>query len=228
MGETMSDWTISMREKGLKDLAKSFHTEKKEDAKRLENSGLPGFEGIRIPYCKFKRNNRKLMNFLEEYKSFTIRALPEDSNLPRRYEKRVRNFKGCAKFLKKNVKKGQDYKVYITKQEPQERSAIIISNDQEVRVEVGICDLDKLSHGGNYTLSCRIDLTKTGHLENKIECSKEGDKKDKETMKRALRFLELTRDSFNPLFIKGYFELILTRSGKIKFVDYKINQMYLK
>jgi hypothetical protein len=228
MAKTMSDWIIAMQTKGLESLAKSIHTNKIEDAKRLENSGLPVFKGMRLPYREFHKQNQDLIKFLKSCEGVVIRALPINPKLPRRYKIGVRSFEECEEFLRHHVKKGQEYEVYITEWEAQERSAIIISNPKEVRLEVGRCNLDELSHEENCSLSCRIDLTRIGHLENKTEWGKKGDKKDRKTMQKALRDLELTRDTFNPLFRRGYFELVLTQSGKIKFVDYKINPMYLK
>lgn len=228
-GQTMSDWIISMKEKGLRDFATSLHSEKIEDSKRLENSGLPVFRGLRLDYQDFNEQNHSLMNFINSCrKGVVIRALPQTPNLPRRYKIGAQGYCECEQFLRRNVVKDNNYVVYITEWEPQNRAAIIISNPKRVLVEVGKCSLDDLSHGGNFTLSCNIDLTSVGHLENKIIWTKRGDHKDQKVMKKALRTLELTRDSFNPYFKRGYFELVSTISGHVKFVDYKVNEMYLK
>ena len=218
-----------MKSKGLESLAAAFHSEKVEDAKRLEKSGLPVFRGYRLPYPEFKKENSELIDFLRSCKKgVVIRALPQTPKLPRRYKIGVKGFEPCLGFLKQNVVQGNTYIVYLTEWEPQDKSAIIISGQRELRAEVGNCSLDELSHGRICTLSGIIDFTRIGHVEDKTIWQRKGDLRDRKFLNQALRFLELTRDSFNPLYRRGYFELISTESGKVKFVDYKINPMYIK
>lgn len=229
MGETMSDWIISMKARGLQDLANGFHSEKVEDLKRLEESGLPVFSGLSVAYFNFKRENAELMIFLKScVEGIVIRALPNTPQHPRRYKIGVKGFEECEKFLRENVVSGAEYNVYMSEWEPQDRSAIIISSPEKVLLEVGSCGLDELSHGGDTTLSFKIDLTKIGHLENKATWTKQGDSRDREVAKQALKEITLNPDSFNPLYLRGYFEIVATTRGKVKFVDYKINQLYLK
>lgn len=229
VGETMSDWEIAIRNAGRVNSANAIHTDKIEDAERLRKSGLPQYRGLQLPYNKFMRDNRGLSDFLEFCKGgVVIRALPQTKDLPRRYKIGVNGFEECLAFLKENVVQGESYIVYLTEWEPQSKSGIVISNAGGLRAEIGNCGLDELSHGRDPTLSCTINLTKIGHLEDKIVWQRRGEPEDRIFLERILKTLELTRDRFNPHYRRGYFELVLTENGKIRFVDYKVNSNYLK
>ena len=225
---TISDWIKEGRGKGLEKAVDKFHTEKLEDSRRLENSGLPVYEGMVLHYLDFHSANKDLMDFLNKHYGFVVRAIPLPS-WPRRYKIGVRNFKECIDFLQGVVGgNGGLYSVYITGWEQQIKSGIIFSNPRKVIAEVGECGLDELSHGHNPVASCIIDLTGVGHITDKATWLKEGGFKDQEFLWKALKHIELSRDSFNPHYRKGYFEFAQTKSGRILFVDYKINSMYLK
>ncbi len=231
MGGTISDWIIELKEYNS-ELADDFHTIKLEDNERLKQSGLPIFNDLRLPYSSFIKDNKKLMSFLFRYDAFCIRALPRTSDLPRKYDKdNICTFEDCLDFLlNKGVKKGRenDYDVLISGYEISLKSGIILSRDRYVNVEIGDCECDELSHGHDPCLSAIIDFRGIGHITDKTKWKIDGDYMSKQFMFNALRYIELSRDSFNPLYKKGYFEFVLTTSNKIKFLDYKINEAYLK
>lgn len=237
MGETISDWIIAGKNKGLEGAVKDFHTEKLEDDRRLIESGLPVFDRFETPYSDFFKQNKALMKFLSRYNSFIIRALPVKgkNDLPRRPKIGLHSFEECKKFLlklfsedKAMVGNEKFYNVSLVEHAKNRGSGIIVSNPRKVLVDLGKCNLEQLSHGYNPTLSCNIDLTGVGHITDKIKWLIEGNPRDKEIMWKALRYIELSRDTFNPYYMRGYFEFIILEKDRIVFWDYKINPMYLK
>ena len=145
-GGTISDWVVSMQEVGLEVLATSFHSEKIENAKRLESSGLPIAKSFRLSYYNFSKENLELRKFLNACNQVVIRALPRDKKHPRKYKIGVQGFEECFRFLQESMNPGVDYDVYLTEFEPQDRSGIIISTSQRILIDIGTCSLDELSH----------------------------------------------------------------------------------
>jgi len=228
---TISDWIIEMEKAGLNKLARAFHSKKLKDYERLKKTGLPTFDDFIVPFRQFQKENKNLEEFLSKYKGFVIRAIPNTKELPRRYKIGIHTFEDCQKFLDQNVQKeNQDkYSVFLTEHEPTNKSGIIISKRDKLFFEIGECGLDELSHGRDPSISCIIDFTKIGHISDKTQWKIKKNKQNEKLMYNVLRYIEISRDNFNPLFIKGYFEFVKTKkTNRIKFVDYKINKSYLK
>ncbi|MBR9691843.1 hypothetical protein GOV06_03570, partial [Candidatus Woesearchaeota archaeon] len=130
MSGTISDWIIEMEKRGFSETAKEFHSDKLTDYQRLKNSGLPIFDDFRTPYSRFCKHNPELMDFLAKYPSFCIRALPNNPDLPRRFELGVKSFEDCKKFLDETLdpELGDRYDVLISEygqEDPATRSGII-------------------------------------------------------------------------------------------------------
>ncbi len=190
---------------------------------------MPIFLGLSISYPEFNNQNKTLIDFLRVCdKGIVIRALPNTPKYPRRYKIGVRGFEECVRFLEESIAPGIEYTIYMTEWEPQDRSAIIISSPERVLLEVGSCGLDELSHGGETNLRLGVNFTKIGHLEDKTSWLKQGDPRDRQVASQALKEITLNPDSFNPLYMRGYFEIVGTTSGKVRFIDYKVNEMYLR
>jgi len=226
VGQTISDWIIASKGEGLEGLVSN----KLEDYRRLKNSGLPIFDNLIISYKSFKKSNAQLKEFLSNYDSFTVRAIPETEDLPRRYKIGVHSFKECKNFLEQVIKKGNGdiYSVFLTVYEPNIKSGIIISKKDEVIVEVSDYVLDKFSHGEDPSSSCTIGLTALGGISSKATWWKKGSPKDEEIIKKALEYITLGRSRSDFLFMKGYFEFIVTETNEIKFLDFKTAKGYLR
>jgi len=229
MGKTISDWLIVAEQEQID--IDGFHTVKLEDYQRLKNSGLPVFNDFQLPYSQFNRNNVELTNFLSIYKGFVIRLLPNTKKIPRKYKIGVKSFEECKNFLEKSAE-GEDKWIYIvllTEYELSKGSGIIISNPREVRVEIGDFGIDELSHGKDPLISCLIDLTGIGHITDKMQWGKnKWTLENEREVLRSLRHIELTRDIFNPLYMRGYFEFVISEDKRIRFLDYKTNENYLR
>ena len=227
MGETMSDWVITGKKFGLEYLA----TDKFEDYERLIESGLPRFDDFKIHYKEFKKGNKGLKGFLAKHKYFTIRAIPNTKDIPRRYKVGVGSFDECQKFLEKNIQKGKEgiYSILITEHEPTYKSGIIISRDKDVLIEIGDFQLDELSHGRTPSAGCTIDLLIFGSINKKTTWHIQASLENKSLVKKALNCIKTGRNALDYNFMKGYFEFVVTeKEDKIKFLDFKINEMYLK
>ncbi|MFZ5955469.1 MAG: hypothetical protein ACOYT4_03510 [Nanoarchaeota archaeon] len=226
MTGTISDWIISGDKQGFSSI-NDYHTNKFEDYLRLKKSGLPTFEDYITPIEEFKDANVNLKRFLDSHKTFTVRAIPNTKELPRRYKIGVKNFEECISFLEKNIEGNRNnYTVFLTEYERNKYSGIIISNSQKVLIEIGQGNLDELSHGKDPLITCRINLDAIGHMQNKIEWIRYNEQ-NKDLILRSLKYLELNHDHFNPLYRRGYFEFIITEGDKIKFLDFKTNENYL-
>ncbi|MFC1682052.1 hypothetical protein ACFL0X_00355 [Nanoarchaeota archaeon] len=228
MAGTISDWVIEMENKGLGSLAKAFHSEKVEDQKRLRKSGLPVYADFQTTYAEFNSDNIELTQFLRRYSKVVIRALPNTRKFPRRYKIGVAGFENCKEFLEREVlpENAGLYRVLLSEWQPDKRSGIIISRLDSVIAEVSDAGLDAFSHGAEPTAGCLIDFWKVGHRENKTTWR--GKENERSLILRALDAIELSRDSFNPYYRRGYFEFLETQKGELKFLDYKINKAYLR
>ena len=232
MARTFSDWIIAMERAGLNKSATAFHSEKLQDYERLKKSGLPTFDDFIIPLVQFQKGNGNLEEFLSRYEGFVIRAIPNTRELPRRYKIGVYTIEDCQEFLAQHVQRKQydKYSVFLTEYEPASWAGIIISRQQDVLIEVAQSGLDELSSGqvipsGGY-------FGQQEHFRSMRYNTK--NISQRELMWRALQFLRRDlpsdSDSFPDIdFMKGYFEFVVTeKAGKIKFLDYKVNEAYLK
>ena len=230
----MSDWIIGMDGEGLNDFAASFHSEKLQDYERLKQSGLPTFDDFTIPFEKFQRGNRDLEEFLSKYGGFVIRAIPKTRKFPRRYRIGVHTFEDCQKFLAQHVRRQDEnkYSVFLTEYEPADWSGVIISRLKDVMIEVSQSGLDRLSHGQVTPEGGHFAQHDLNHFRS-MKYNTENDQ-SRALMWRALQYLrrDLPSDSNlfpNVNFRKGYFEFVKTeRTDRIKFLDFKVNEAYLK
>ena len=118
------------------------------------------------------------------------------------------------------------------------------NEDKKIGGLTGLC------YGENPDLGCIIDLTGIGHVTDKTFWTKPGlgwvsdltgighvtDKTfwTKQNLKlsrvilKAIDYLKISGkdDNFNPHFIKGYFEFLQTKSDRIIFWDYKIQEFF--
>ena len=223
---TISQWRIEMEKAGLAETSKSFFSDKRKDYEGLKQSGLPVFDDFVVPFEQFEEGNEKLKRFLSQHEGFVVRAIPKMEGLPRRYKIGVHNFSDCQNFLHEIQRKDRSkYLVFLTEYEPTDWGGIIISRPQNIFIEVSEDGLDKLSHGqvipiGEYLELCDYDHFKK--IENNASTSGR-------VMWSALE--HLIKDSPTagiPNLMKGYFEFVRTQRGKIKFLDYKTNEAYLK
>ncbi|MFC2135648.1 hypothetical protein ACFLTH_13620 [Bacteroidota bacterium] len=231
---TISDWIIEMEKAGLNESAKSFHSEKFEDYERLKQSGLPTFNDLIVPFGKFQKGNKDLEEFLTKYEGFVIRAIPNTRELPRRYKIGVHDFEDCQRFLDQHVQvEYQDrYSIFLTEHEPTDWAGIIISRPHDVLLEVAQSGLDELSHGQVIPVGGHFAQHGQNHFKS-MRYNTEN-VQERELMWRALQYLrrDLPTDSdlfSNVDFMKGYFEFVKTqRTDRIKFLDFKVNESYLK
>ena len=234
MSGMISDWIIAMDRAGITDLAADFHTKKLEDDERLIKSCLPITPGFKLQYTDFSRDNKALMAFLAEHPvdlhhDFVTRAIPDGPDLTRRFKVPTKSYEEIGDFLRQEIAEGNEhrYSVFLTARETNRSCGVIISRDTDVMVEIGGDDLPALCHGEDPVASCYIDLTGVGHLENKMHWGIEGTHDAQRLVRRSLDLIELTRDSFNPHYRKGYFEFVVTEvTDRVLFVDYKVNPRY--
>ncbi|MFA5173756.1 MAG: hypothetical protein WC438_01085 [Candidatus Pacearchaeota archaeon] len=224
--KSMSDWILSARKQGINDL-NDFDTNKIKDYQRLKDFGLPVFDDFLCSSIKFSDKNKGLMKFLEKYSSFVIRAIPNSPNSPRRHKVGVHSFEECLDFLNE-INARKSYNILLTEHEPTNKGGIIISKISELIIELGK-NIEILEHGGDPTTSWFIDLTKPGYLRDKIIEYRKASEIDKQILNRALNYIDLNQTPFNSRFMRGYFEFVVTsKNNKIRFLDYKINEKYLK
>jgi len=225
---SIRDWILAARERGI-DLDR-LDSDKQEDARNLEKSGLPIYDSFRCLYIEFTETNKLLSEFIARYNGFVVRALPlpHRKDLQRKPKIGLCSFRECREFLKRAVEGNeQDYSVLISEWGPQDYGGILISGDRYIFGEIGR-GLDTLSFGHETPLaSFEIDRAKVGHLENKTEWKCKEDKRAKNFLWKALYYIKKGSDNFDPYFIRGYFEFVVTETEKIRFVDFKDNERYL-
>jgi len=224
-GQTISDWIISIDDL-YPELSKNLHSEKKQDVRRLANSGLPTTKGFKVSYVNFLKQPKKLIKFLESYNQFVVRALPNTPKLPRRYRKYIRNYEQASDFLKSVIKTKEAYDIFITYQPSEKYSGIISLNPAIAVVELGRIGLDKFSHG----LGTRYGGIFHNFGFNKFSLFKTystGKRKTSEKLTNYMRqsLMHITKADLPTQ--QGYFEFLISKEDKIYFVDYKINKGYL-
>jgi hypothetical protein len=226
---SISDWKLAKDKKDLE--TRIVNTNKLEDYQRIKDANLPHFEDFFLDYLNFSLDNPSLLTFLSECESIVLRAIPKISKLPKRHVIGDLSFRQCRDFLKKVIPKNKKdhYQIFLTRHEITNKSGIIISKPKKLILEMGDFGLDDLEHGRTPSLAYLIDFYKLGHLENKETWLKEGNPYLRKIGKKALDYIRINPDSFNPLFLRGYFEFVVTeKKNQIKFLDYKIDEMYLQ
>jgi len=228
-GKTISNWIAEARKRNV-DL-EVFKTSKKQDMSRLRSLELPQFDSFDVPYTEFRKDSKTLMKFLKKHRRITIRALPTPSGDKKGFTREYENnwpssFRSCMQFLGKIIKGNiKDYDVGISAWEPNDYGFILISGERYIRAEIAR-NVENLSHGEESPISSFVlDRAKVGHLEDKIIwLIKEGESAT--ILLKALRAIKAPFDSFNSIFLEGYFEGVVTKTG-IRFLDYKSNPAYL-
>lgn len=245
---SMYDWNIAMQQKGLAKLAKEFTINRMQDDDRLEKSGLPFFHKFVTDYNSFSRENKELIEFIDTYNEFMVRVLPipGEKKLPRRFKRGgIYTFEHCKNFIDELFEKDKElkgkekfYRISLSETEVNKLGGVIISNIKGIRTEVKrerkkrnedkrVGGLTGLCYGENPDLGCIIDLTGIGHVTDKTFWTKQNLKLSRVILK-AIDYLKISGkdDNFNPHFIKGYFEFLQTKSDRIIFWDYKIQEFF--
>lgn len=249
---SLNDWRTAMINHNLKGLEEDFQFDRSQDDERIIDANLPHWDLHRETFLDFYENDSNFKDFLNKYNRYIIRLTPKKGikKLPRFYSLNIYSMDDCKKFLKKvtteseKFKKNQNkYNLALTEYEPATHGGVILSNPEQVIAEtlrehhyqnkktrlrglVGICENE------NPDLSFKLDLTKIGHIEDKIyfksKVNQKETKRQLNIIKKTLKYLDISRDTFNPLFLRGYFEFVHTQNSGIKFWDYKINKPFLK
>ncbi|MDD5253720.1 MAG: hypothetical protein PHG05_01270 [Candidatus Nanoarchaeia archaeon] len=230
MDKNISDWVIAAEKERI-DLGR-FHSDKLEDWRRLKGSGLPIYDFIIVHVEDIKAGDPLVSNFLNKYPRFVVYAIPNTKEMPRRYKLNLKSFEECNNFLRETINP-RDCKKYTIILEDygvgDKIGGVIISKNSEVLIEAAEGTLEKMSHGDiPLFLSCKIDLGKVGHIENKMEWFIGKNNLNMKFVRFIIDYIDLAKDIFNPHLMKGYFEFIITNNDELKFLDYKINEMYLK
>jgi hypothetical protein len=233
MGETMSDWIVSLRQAGQPAIAKRLSTNKIEDLEKLRKSGLPQFRWFDTSYQQFNGNNLGLLRFFAEHQGVCVRALPNTEGLQRDFTRKYKfgflSFEDCLKFLRANIQEPADlWEVSLSEWEPHEYGFILQSGARFVRGEIGL-QLDDLSHGKEVPLaSFEFDRAGLGYISDKTKWLTCRNLDAKCSLWRAFSYIRAPWDNFDPICLGGYFEGVITkRRGEIKFIDYKTNLAYL-
>jgi len=231
---TFSDWIIALEQRGFKETARNLHTKKLQDYRRLKKSGLPIFDDLIVPYQQFNGENKRLMDFLARYNNLVVRAIPNTKSLPRRYKIGIHSFEECQDFLAQVIKGGDEkkYSVLITEHEPTNWAGIIISRPEDVLIEVAKSGLDELSHGSIIPSAGHFTFHHGNHFRSMGYYNADGSQRG--LIWQALQYLR--RDTQNDSdvfpaidFMGGYFEFVVTeKTGRIKFLDFKVNEAYAK
>jgi len=228
---SVKDWILVAKEKGI-DLS-CYDSDKNEDLKKLEKLDLPQDRSFSCSYYDFVETNRELMNFMNHYERFIVRAIPipEKKDLPRKPQLNLKGFESCKRFAEEATKGNeQDYTIIISEFAQQIYGGVLIVGKRYVRGEIGK-DLVNLCFGKDIPLgSFILDRRGLGHIEDKTIWfnGESGEEKDaRKYLWRAFNHLRFGDDSFDPILYMGYFEFIVRTSGEIKFVDYKDNENYL-
>jgi len=237
---SMYDWNIAMQKKGLAKFAKEFAINRMQDDDRLEKSGLPFFHKFVTDYNSFSKKNKELIEFIDAHNEFMVRVLPipGEKKLPRRFKRGgIYTFEHCKNFINELFEKDKElkgkekfYRISLSETEVNLAGGNIISTPRRLIVEAkieknGKGGLSGLCYGEDPDLTGVIDFVKAGHLEDKTSWIPEKSKL-KPILLKAVSYIELTRDNFNPLYKRGYFEWLYTVSKRIVFWDYKIQEFF--
>ncbi len=222
-GKTISDWIILANSKGF--LTKQFsdlHSIKSRDNEILKSLSLPRYADITIPGNDFVYKNSSLVDFLQKNKKVVIRALPNTSLLPRRFNIGVSGLEECMEFKKKFVGNNScQYTFLLSEIEDQTYCGTIILSDEK-----GICEIVE---GSNHTMLAQGEKTPIEYatfntfgriLFSSLEYTMNSDEHIKTYICQALGFVNKTGIEV------GYFEFVITESQGIKFIDYKQNKAY--
>ncbi len=229
MGQTISDWIIALQESGHDKQAQALQSNKLEDARRIQNAGLPALMGIKIPYTEFSLSNSEIKKFFSRHPKTVVRALPRASDIPRRYQMNICSAREARDFLRGVIEKDQraKYDVFISEQVDARWSGIMISTTQRTIVEISRASLEKLSHG-------EVIPFANGVFEPEIRRMKysTSDKSARTAIWNTLQYIRHDQPTEGALphiaFTPGYFEFMVRRNGRPVFADFKEAPGYLK
>ena len=179
-----------------------------------------------------------------------LRIIPKEGvkGLPRFFTFDIYSWENCLSFIElitetqsaKGFSFKSNYNSYdfgLSEYEPASYSGVIVSNQETLRAESSreihykdgkrrrLSGLQAICEGKTPDVSCLISLEKpeTSWFAN---CPESVAQHQILIIKKVLSHLDLAHDSFSPLFMQGYFEWVHTKTGKIKFWDYKTNPSF--
>lgn len=229
-GKTMSDISKLAKEKGIASIADKV-TLKQEKMRILMQSGLPQYDCRILPYSEFNSSNSELMQFFEAHlaqgEGFCVRALPTEEGIKTGFTRKFKygflTFQDCTEFLKEKVKDISLYDVGLTSWVPSDYGMVIIAGMEAGRCILGEIGkkVDDLTAGRETPLAgFTIDRRVVGHLEDKTNWHICNEEAARDFLWGALRENVCLGDSFNPFVRYGYFEAVVTKEHKTKFIDY--------
>ncbi|MFA7708081.1 MAG: hypothetical protein WCX73_03965 [Candidatus Pacearchaeota archaeon] len=241
-GKTISDWGKSMKETGLnvlKQTADRFHTIKQEDVERLKKSGLPQYDWFVLPYRDFSQKNNNLTSWMNKYtqkgEGFCIRAIPTEEGIKKGLTRKPKfgylSFQYCINFLNEKTRDTgkEDWNIIMSNWEEDNYGGVIISGDRFVIGEIS-SNLEKLTSMEQTPLAGFIfDRGGLGYITDKTKWMDNSQEKAKSVLwKTFFNNIKQGDDNFNPSLLKGYFEFVYTKTDKIRFLDFKENEQYIK
>ena len=228
----MSDWAKQGKARGIKVTKVMLKQEKLLLLARTLR--LPQFDCLVLPYRNFNLQNLELVKFYQEHlakgEGFCVRALPTIEGLEKGFTRKPTlgflDFEQSKSFLESIIKDNTNfYDVGLTNWIPQDYGLAIAAGIENGRLILGEIarDLQKLTAGKENPLaSVCIDRGGLGHLEDKTFW-KLGDKNTLEggfLWSAINNYVLAGKDRFDLSFWPGYYEAVVTKKGKIKFVDY--------
>lgn len=228
-------WNIvkDLEAKGAKNLAQNLSRNRKEDQKRLEESGLPNWKEIIVDSQEFLRGEGGGRQFIiNSPDKFFIAAIPKENapeNLERKYAFRLTSFEEAVIFVNEFLKgKNKEfYNIKLKNNTEVDMAGILIANKNSYFFEISYEDaVDKLNHGET---SPEIN----GYYDGKNLCINNYKSLNLEKMNNQL--LCFIKSSINLLekqnIKKGYFEIIHPKkfeiNGEVVFLNYLTNEAYL-
>ena len=234
-GNTMSHWEVAMRKAGFVDRADGLHSEKLKDMLRLRESGLPQFAFLDIPYTDFLRDSSLVGDFIRRYGGICVRALPNNEGAKRGFTRAYKmgylSLEECSRFLHDKIVNNRElWDISLTEWAPNKAGFVIISGERHVLGEIGR-SLEDLSHGKEEPLArFTIDCSLVGHVIDKTIWEAKGRHKShyQKLLWNAFQYICIPGGNFDPYCLRGYFEGAVIQDGRVKFLDYKVNEIYLQ
>jgi hypothetical protein len=155
--------------------------------------------------------------------------LPHRTDLKRIAEIDLRGFEACKEFSDEAVRGNENnYRVLISEfNHNPAYGGTLISSPRYIRGELGT-GVASLCLGREIPLaSFEIDKGKIGYITDKTEWKLKTSKEAKSVLWKALMYITLKHDMFDPIMHKGYFEFVVKKNLDIRFIDFKDNEWYL-
>ncbi|MBW2996604.1 hypothetical protein KY332_04880 [Candidatus Woesearchaeota archaeon] len=183
-------------------------SDKEQNLARIKEYGLPSLDFF-IP-----ENISDIKQFLKKYKSIVIRATPLDNRNIRKYRLDVRSFEDYLSFLKDI--NPDNYKIILSEYVSCEYAGAIISNPPRIVIELLKGTHDELIHGSSTPFTNFVDFT------GKMIYNEKMSEKEKNLVWKTLKTIKISKGDY----LKGYFEFLITKQDKPKFIDYNIRKIY--